>query len=728
MFDVIVRGGTVIDGTGAKARTADIAIKDGWVVEVGKVSGTAAARDRRRRPARHAGLRGHAQPLRRAGDLGSADDALQLARCHHGRHGQLRRRFCARTPRQTPLAHRAHGRRRGHPRHRHARGNPVGMGVLPRIPGRDRAQTPRDRLRHTSPARPPARLRDGRARRGERGWWARSRLSTSVWWRWRGPSACPSARRWGSSPWAARSVGSATPSSSMRTTVSSAPGPATSASRPRGALWRNHEDHPRARRPDPHPPLSAARARRASAVPLGGRPAGGEPPDPGRSGGSRGPRSGLRRARAGRLRGHRPGRGHPGPHPRAPPQPDSVLLVEGGRIAAAGPAAEVEVPAGAEVLDLAGRWIIPGLIDGHVHFFQSGGLYTRPDVVDLRDRVPYESELAAIRERLPDTFARYLRSGITAVADVGGPMWNFEVRRLAEEAEKAPRVAVAGPLVSTYQPEALTTDDPPILKVESEEEALALVRRLAEKKADFVKIWYIVSRGETAEANYPLIAATIEESHRLGVRVAVHATELETARLAVRAGADVLVHSVADAPVDEDFVRLLAESGGGVHHQPGRPGRLPGGAVAAGRSDADRDGDRAARGDLDAPRPLGYDGRGAPRPGAPDGRGGQPGAQARDRHGQPQDAAGGGHPDRRRDGRRQHRHAARTVDLPRARADGGGGPEPLRDPRRGDPRRRPAARPRGRARLPRGGQAGGPGGALGRSASRIWPTPRGSSW
>jgi imidazolonepropionase-like amidohydrolase len=55
------------------------------------------------------------------------------------------------------------------------------------------------------------------------------------------------------------------------------------------------------------------------------------------------------------------------------------------------------------------------------------------------------------------------------------------------------------------------------------------------------------------------VRATIEESHRHNIRVAVHATELETARAAVEEGADVLVHSVVDKPVDEAFVQLLED-------------------------------------------------------------------------------------------------------------------------------------------------------------------------
>jgi imidazolonepropionase-like amidohydrolase len=244
-----------------------------------------------------------------------------------------------------------------------------------------------------------------------------------------------------------------------------------------------------------------------------------------------------------------------------PAVPDAVVVIEGERIRAAGPRDRVPVPEGARVLDAKGKWVTPGLVDAHVHFFQSAGLYTRPDVIDLRAKVPYADELKSIRERLPATFRRWLRSGVTATVDVGGPMWNFEVRELARKTEAAPRVAVAGPLVSTYAPAALQTDDPAIIKVADADEARALVRREAERKPDLVKIWFIVSRGGRLDALRPIVRAAVEESHARGIRVAVHATELETARAAVECGCDVLVHSVDDRAVDDAFAALLKEKG-----------------------------------------------------------------------------------------------------------------------------------------------------------------------
>ena len=206
-----------------------------------------------------------------------------------------------------------------------------------------------------------------------------------------------------------------------------------------------------------------------------------------------------------------------------------------------------------------GKFILPGYIDTHVHFFQSADLFTRPDGADLNSVRPYKDEVAWIKSHLDDVFSRYLRCGITSVVDVGGPMWNFEVRKKANATAKAPRVAVAGPLISSVSREKLDLGDPPIVKIETPEQAREFVRKLVERKPDLVKIWYIVDKDHPVDSFRPIARATIEESHAHKVRVAVHATELETARAAVEEGADVLVHSVIDKPVDDAFVKLLKD-------------------------------------------------------------------------------------------------------------------------------------------------------------------------
>ncbi|PYJ93642.1 MAG: amidohydrolase [Verrucomicrobia bacterium] len=206
--------------------------------------------------------------------------------------------------------------------------------------------------------------------------------------------------------------------------------------------------------------------------------------------------------------------------------PNATVVINGDKIEHVSMGKQDAAALGKQI-DCVGKFILPGYIDTHVHFFQSGDLFTRPDGADLNAVRPYKEEVAWIKSHLDDTFARYIRCGITSVVDVGGPFWNFEVRKRANATAKAPRVAV--------------------------------VRKLTEQKPDVVKIWYIVDKDHAVESFRPIVRATIEESHAHNIRVAVHATELETARAAVEEGADVLVHSVIDKPVDEAFVKLLKD-------------------------------------------------------------------------------------------------------------------------------------------------------------------------
>jgi imidazolonepropionase-like amidohydrolase len=238
--------------------------------------------------------------------------------------------------------------------------------------------------------------------------------------------------------------------------------------------------------------------------------------------------------------------------------PNATVVIDGDRIESVAMSKQNAAARGKQI-ECAGKFILPGYIDTHVHFFQSGDLFTRPDGTDLNSVRPYKDEVAWVKSHLNDVFARYLRSGITSVVDVGGPFWNFEVRKTANATAKAPRVAVAGPLISSVSREKLDLGDPPIVKIGTPDQAREFVRKLAEQKPDLVKIWYIVDKGYPLEGFRPIVQATIEESHAHKVRVAVHATELETARAAVEEGADILVHSVTDKPVDDAFVKLLKD-------------------------------------------------------------------------------------------------------------------------------------------------------------------------
>src|SRR6202008_4258318 len=139
--------------------------------------------------------------------------------------------------------------------------------------------------------------------------------------------------------------------------------------------------------------------------------------------------------------------------------------------------------------------------------------------------------------------------------------WNFTVRDRAPSVAAAPRVAIAGPLISMIDDPPLDLGDPPIIRVDSVESGLALVHKLLEQKPDYIKVWFIHQQGDDLAAQEAIVKAAGDAAHAAGKRLAVHATELDVAKASLRAGADFLVHSVEDAPVDEEFVRLAKQNG-----------------------------------------------------------------------------------------------------------------------------------------------------------------------
>lgn len=236
------------------------------------------------------------------------------------------------------------------------------------------------------------------------------------------------------------------------------------------------------------------------------------------------------------------------------------LLVEEGIIVNIG-AKAIKNKKEYQVIDATGNYLMPGMIDTHIHFFQTGSLYTRPDAMGLTDIVPYEEELAFAEEMAKDSFQRYLRLGITTVMDVGGPFSNFKVRDTIAKEQISPNVYVTGPLFSPYQPEALSKlADVPIEKITSIAEATVLFKKMLPYKPDFIKIWYIASPAIPAEKTYPIVAHIAKLAHDNNLKLAVHATQLKTAKLAVEAGADILVHSVDDQELTADFAQLLIQN------------------------------------------------------------------------------------------------------------------------------------------------------------------------
>jgi imidazolonepropionase-like amidohydrolase/ketosteroid isomerase-like protein len=243
-------------------------------------------------------------------------------------------------------------------------------------------------------------------------------------------------------------------------------------------------------------------------------------------------------------------------NPNAPPVPDAVVVTGGGRIACAGARGSCPVPVTAEVVDVRGAWVGPGLVDAHVHFSQTGWVDGRPDALDVRDLHPYDSVIAALRDG-PERYGRaYLCSGVTAVFDVGGYGWTTALAARSATALDLPRVAAAGPLLSSIDHWVNTTAERQFIPMRDSATVRAAVRALRPLGAAAVKVWYLQLPDSLRPRARALLGLAGEEARRAGLPLIVHATQLARAKEALAAGATVLVHSVAPEDVDDEFLRL----------------------------------------------------------------------------------------------------------------------------------------------------------------------------
>lgn len=220
------------------------------------------------------------------------------------------------------------------------------------------------------------------------------------------------------------------------------------------------------------------------------------------------------------------------------------------------------LPADATIIDGTGKFLMPGMTDAHVHFAQSGGLYTRPDAINLQKYMPYSKEIEWTHDNMQEVLKRYIQNGITNVIDVGSSVNFLKLRDKFNNKSYAPSVYMTGPLITSYEPDAFKKlgDDEFFYLVTNEEESRKMVQQQLPYHPDFIKIWYIAignNKEEAARKFLPAVKAAIEEAHKNNLKVAVHATERITAQLAVEAGCDYLVHSVDDEIISDDFVKLL---------------------------------------------------------------------------------------------------------------------------------------------------------------------------
>jgi imidazolonepropionase-like amidohydrolase len=247
--------------------------------------------------------------------------------------------------------------------------------------------------------------------------------------------------------------------------------------------------------------------------------------------------------------------------------PNQTVVITNDLITNIQPSSKIKIPANATVVDGTGKYLIPGMTDAHIHFFQNGGLYARPDAIDLRNKMPYNKEIELSHQTMEDKLRRYLQNGITNVIDVGATNNFLKQKELFKNTNYAPSIFMTGPLLTTYEPKAFENlkDDEPFSLVKTIDDGIKMIQQQLPFHPDFIKIWYIAGADglgieASARKNLPIIKAIIDEAHKNNLKVAVHATQRITAQLAVENGCDFLVHSVDDEIVKDDFIQLLKKN------------------------------------------------------------------------------------------------------------------------------------------------------------------------
>ena len=209
---------------------------------------------------------------------------------------------------------------------------------------------------------------------------------------------------------------------------------------------------------------------------------------------------------------------------------NGTLLVEGTKIAQAGAAVDVRVPQGATIVNLAGKTIMPTLIDTHTHLSQTRERLTR----DLKRRAYY---------------------GVSAAMSMGTSDTDVDLQMRGETVPGMARVFTAWRGIT--RPEVGRTTAP--FWINSEQEGRKAVQELAARKVDIVKVWVDDRDGKYAKMTPVLYGAVIDEAHKDGLRVTAHIFNLEDAKGLLRAGVDAFAHSVRDRDVDDEFMTLVKQ-------------------------------------------------------------------------------------------------------------------------------------------------------------------------
>jgi imidazolonepropionase-like amidohydrolase len=219
----------------------------------------------------------------------------------------------------------------------------------------------------------------------------------------------------------------------------------------------------------------------------------------------------------------------------------AAVLVEDGEIARVGDASD-STPEGARVVDLAGRTLMPGLIDAHAHVYPHVPT-PAPGAEPIWPGTGAHFLAAALRDAL--------RMGITTIRDVGsfGDLV-FEARQaMRYGAFRGPRLLTCGRIISATAPGGRWFEGM-YREADGADDVRRAVREQLRRGADFVKVMTTGARSVELEDPDPAqmtreeIATVVDEAHRMGYRVAAHAEGIDGTEIAIETGIDTIEHGM----------------------------------------------------------------------------------------------------------------------------------------------------------------------------------------
>jgi len=208
----------------------------------------------------------------------------------------------------------------------------------------------------------------------------------------------------------------------------------------------------------------------------------------------------------------------------AAPQNDVSVVMENGVIRDMGPSSKITAPAGAAVMDLTGKFIVPGIINAHGH-------------VDA-NRDPQ--------------LRQYALYGVTTTTNMG-----FDPDDIAAFKAEQKRGNLRGARILTVKYRFMSEPFKPGSEYKTPDEARAKVDEIVGKGADFVKVWIDSQNGKLVKLSPEFCAAVMDQARKHGKITMAHVYEYADAKMIVDKGVNILAHNVRDQEIDADFVATL---------------------------------------------------------------------------------------------------------------------------------------------------------------------------